>query len=121
MLKFASAIAVAFLLLLAELVTASPKAAALSGILGVQPGSSYSLMQKANCDEADQLCEKGREISCTKGDTGPECACLECGSGEHPVCPDPHNCAPKDMCKPCGGVMTCCKICTTSGGKTTCR
>ena len=65
MLKFASAIAVAFLLLLAELVTASPKAAALSGVMGVQPGAIQSVIQMAACDEAIDGCKKGTEISCT--------------------------------------------------------
>ena len=58
----ASAIAVAFLLLLAEFLTVNPKAAALNDIMGVQPGTIHSMVQKVGCDEADELCEKGKEI-----------------------------------------------------------
>ena len=108
MLKLACAITVAFLLLLAELVTANPEAAALSGIMGVKPGTTHALIQKAACDVADDLCEKGKELSCAKGQAGPECACLECGAGEHARCPVAGNCAPRGTCKVCGGVWTCC-------------
>ena len=106
--KVSSAIAVAFLLLLAELVTVNPKAAALSGIAAIQPGSTHSLIQNAACDAADDLCEKGKELSCAKGQAGPECACLECDAGEHARCPVATICAPRGTCKVCGGVWTCC-------------
>jgi hypothetical protein len=87
MLKFASAIVVACLLLLAELLTVSPKAVALSGFLGVQPGSIHSLMQKAGCDQADEDCEKGKEMVCTPGGPDPQCACDNCQVGVNVRCP----------------------------------
>jgi hypothetical protein len=106
----ASAIAIAFLLLLAEFVSVSPKAAALSGIMSLQPGSIHSVMKKAACDQADELCEKGKEVVCTKGDSGPDCACLECNAGGHALCPNASICAPRGTCKVCGGVWKCCNM-----------
>ena len=101
MLKFASAIVVACLLLLAELLTVSPKAVALSGFLGVQPGSIHSLMQKAGCDEADENCEKGKQTVCTPGGPDPQCVCESCQFDlvvrcpKYPAC----NCNPGTICK----------------------
>jgi hypothetical protein len=106
----ASAIAVAFLLLLAEFLTVNPKAAALNDIMGVQPGTIHSMVQKVGCDEADELCEKGKEIVCTKGDSGPDCPCLECNAGGHAVCPNASICAPRGTCKVCGGAWKCCMM-----------
>ena len=111
MCKLAFAIAAVFLLLLAELVTANPEAAALSGIMGVKPGTTHSWVQQAACEEADEQCEKGKEMVCTPGGPDPQCACDSCQADirvrcpRYPVC----NCDPGTICPglPTGNFCYC--------------
>jgi hypothetical protein len=107
--KMTIAIARAAILLLAGVFICNAEAATLSGIVGVQP--SNALIEMVGCDKTDDpLCEPGKEISCTKGDAGPVCACLECDSGEKALCPNTSICAPRGTCKVCGGVWKCCMM-----------
>ena len=98
--KLAFVIAAVFSLLLAELVIANPQAAALSGIMGAKPGTTHSLMQKAGCDEADELCEKGKEMICTPGGPDPQCGCDNCAVNLVVRCPKfpTCNCNPGTLC-----------------------
>jgi len=100
MCKLAFAIAAVFLLLLAELVIANPEAAALSGIMDLKPGTTHSLAQKAACEEANEQCEKGKEVVCTPGGPDPQCTCDSCQANitlrcpRYPAC----NCNPGTLC-----------------------
>ena len=96
MLKLVSVIAVAALLLLSELFTWRPEAAALIGAVGIQSGAEYSLLERADCDTAGLLCEQGKTLLCAPGGDGPECKCEVCTPEERaaPTCPkNPRCCA----------------------------
>jgi hypothetical protein len=78
------------------------EAAALNGMLGVQPWSTQALVKKATCTEADDFCEKDKYSSCNQGGHGWECACQECDTA-HPPPPCPKNpschCSPGTLCQ----------------------
>jgi hypothetical protein len=100
----------AVVLLLVGISAWNAKATPLTGIVGVQPKTTYQLLEKAACDEADPLCKQGTELTCSPGATGPDCACLECGSGGKTLCPNKSICAPLGTCKACGGAWKCCMM-----------
>ena len=54
------------LLLIVGLSAWNAKAMPLTGIVGVQP-KTYSLLEKAACNEADPLCKQGAELTCSPG------------------------------------------------------
>ena len=110
MLKLVSVIAVAALLLISELFTWRPEASALIGTVGIPSVASYPLVEKIACDEApDELCEKGKTLSCAPGTAGPECECMECPSeGAAPICPcNPQCCQPPGRSGQCPIIGFC--------------
>jgi hypothetical protein len=112
MLKVSIGITGAVVLLLVGISAWNAKATPLSGIVGVQPKTTYPLLQKAACDEADSRCEKGKAWTCPLAATGPDspdCACLECDSGEKARCPDKSICAPPGTCRMCVDGWKCCR------------
>jgi hypothetical protein len=109
MLKLFSVIAVAVLLLLFEFFTWRPEASALIGTVGIQSVASYSDVEKAACDAADELCEKGKTLSCSPGKAGPECECAVCLSeGAAVICPrNPACCASPGTARVCPVIGFC--------------
>ena len=53
----------------------------LTGTISVHPRTNYSWVEKASCNAADQLCEKGKMLVCQKGTPDPNCKCEACTVG----------------------------------------
>jgi hypothetical protein len=94
----------AVVLLLAGLSAWNAEATPLTGTMSVQPGTNYSLVEKAECQGANVVCEAKKMVACNKGTPQPDCACVDCPP------PNIHGC-------PCGA-KSCC---ATTHGWTCCR
>ena len=102
--KVAIGLTGAVLLLLSGIFAWSVAAVALNGIESVQPGSSYSLVERADCKQADELCKEGTMLVCSKGDPDPSCVCRSCSPGGEHGCPCPKN----TCCRTALGNFKCC-------------
>jgi hypothetical protein len=114
MLKMLVAIPAVVMLLFFGVFACNAEAAALNGMLGVQPWSTHALVKKATCTEADDFCEQGMHLSCYQGGQGGPgwaCECVDtCGPFAVPQCPKKPTC-PCDPGRTCpnglGGTCKC--------------
>ncbi len=74
--KVSSLITGAVILLLVGMLAWNAEATSLTAVVGVEPGNP--LIEKVACNAADDLCDIGKQMTCTPGGPDPQCACIEC-------------------------------------------
>jgi hypothetical protein len=81
---------IAIVLLFAGMLAYSAEATPLTGIISVQPGTNYSLV---DCNQDDPICKKGMSLACKPGEPLPYCECnQEVCSPEESICPPGYKC-----------------------------
>ncbi len=92
--KVSSLITGAVILLLVGMLAWNAEATSLTAVVGVEPGNP--LIEKVACNAADELCDIGKQMSCTPGGPDPQCACIQCDTSGKVLCPK----FPRCYCNP---------------------
>jgi hypothetical protein len=80
------------MLIVTGILSGNTVATAFTGTVSAGPRTSHSLIQKADCDQVDNLCEQGKQLVCSPGTPNPSCTCDICpGPGFNTFCPCPHG------------------------------